>query len=91
MAEEVCKWASFGDELAEGVVGVLRDGVAALVKIAGDVADVVVTWNIKLLSGGVRSGGVGDGDELRCICRSLARSGRTDPHQSDCGSPHREA
>ena len=62
MAEEFGKRARLGDDVAESIVGVLGDGVAAGVEVASDVAIVVVTWNIKLLSGGVRSGGVGDGE-----------------------------
>ena len=60
VAEEVGEGAGFGDEFAESVVGVLRDGVAAGIEVAGDVAVVVVAWNVELLSGGVGSGGVGD-------------------------------
>ena len=60
VAEEVGKRAGLGDDFAEGVVGVLRDGVAAGIEVAGDVAVVVVAWNVELLSGGVGSGGVGD-------------------------------
>ena len=46
MAEEVGKRAGLGDEIAEGVVGVLRDGVAICVEVASDVAVVVVAWNV---------------------------------------------
>ncbi len=60
VAEEVGKRAGLGDEIAEGVVGVLRDGIAVCVEVASDVAVVVVAWNVELLSGGVGSGGVGD-------------------------------
>ena len=60
MAEEVGKRAGLGGEIAEGVVSVLRDGVAICVEVASDVAVVVVAWNVELLSGGVGGGGVGD-------------------------------
>ena len=46
VAEEVGKRAGLGDEIAEGVVGVLRDGVAICVEVASDVAVVVVAWNV---------------------------------------------
>ena len=46
VAEEVGKRAGLGNEIAEGVVGVLRNGVAVCVEVASDVAVVVVTWNV---------------------------------------------
>ena len=58
MAEEAGAPAGLGDELAEGIVGVPRKGAAVGVEVARDVAVVVVAWNVELLSGGVRSGGV---------------------------------
>ena len=60
MAEEVGKRARLGNELAECVVGVLRNSIAVCVEIASYVSVVVVAWNVELLSGGVRSGGVAD-------------------------------
>ena len=60
VAEEVGKRAGLGDDFAESVVGVLRNCVTVCVEVAGDVAVVVVAWNVELLSGGVGGGGVGD-------------------------------
>ena len=60
VTEEVGERSGLGDDVAESIVGVLGDGVAAGVEVASDVAVVVVAWNVELLSGGVGSGGVGD-------------------------------
>jgi hypothetical protein len=38
------------------VVSVLRHGVAVYIKIASDIAVVIVAWDVKLLSEGVGSG-----------------------------------
>ena len=46
VAEEFGKRARLGDDVAESIVGVLGDGVAAGVEVASDVAIVVITWNI---------------------------------------------
>ena len=46
VAEEVGKRAGLGDDVAESVVGVLRDGVAVCVEVASDVAVVVVAGNV---------------------------------------------
>ena len=51
MVEEVGERTGLGDDVAEGVVSVLSDSVAVCVKVARDVAVVVVAWNVKLLSG----------------------------------------
>ena len=55
MAEEVAKWPGLVEEVAEGVVDIMRDCCAIRVEIAGDVAVVVVARNEKLMSGGVGS------------------------------------
>ena len=47
---------------AESAVGEGRDNLAAIVPVAHDVTVAVVPWDVKLVSGGVWSGGVGDGD-----------------------------
>ena len=72
VAEEVGERARLGDDVAEGVVGVLRDGVAAGIEVASDVAVVVVAWNVELLSGGVGSGGVGSGGVGDCKVKQPA-------------------
>ena len=46
VAEEVGKRAGLGDDFAESVVGVLRNCVTVCVEVAGDVAVVVVAWNV---------------------------------------------
>ena len=46
VAEEVGERAGLGDDFTESVVGVLRDGVAAGVEVASNVAVVVVAWNV---------------------------------------------
>ena len=46
MPEEVGKRAGLGDEFSEGIVCVLRNSIAVLVKVARDIADVVVERNI---------------------------------------------
>ena len=60
MPEEVGKWTGLGDEFSKGVVCVLCNRIAVCVEIASYVSVVVVAWNVELLSGGVRSGGVAD-------------------------------
>ena len=46
VAEEAGAPAGFGDEPAEGIVGVPRKGAAVDVKVAREVAVVVVAWNV---------------------------------------------
>ena len=50
VAEEICERARLRDDFAEGIVCVLRYRIAVRVKIASDVADIVVAGNVKLLS-----------------------------------------
>ena len=44
MAEEAGERARLGDDVAEGVVGVLGDGVSADIEVAYDVAIHVLSW-----------------------------------------------
>lgn len=46
VAEEVGEGAGLGYDIAKGIVGVLGDGVAVGIEVAGDVAVVVVAWNV---------------------------------------------
>ena len=45
MAEEVGEGTGLGDDVAESIVGVLRYNIAVGVKVARDVAVVVVAWD----------------------------------------------
>ena len=46
VAEEVSERAGLRDGVAEGIVRVLRDSVTGRVKVAGDIAVVVVEWDV---------------------------------------------
>ncbi len=46
VAEEVSEGADLGYKIAEGIVGVLGDGVTVCVEVAGDVTVVVVGRNV---------------------------------------------
>ena len=46
MAEEVGERPGLGDDVAEGVVGVLRDGVAVGIEVARNITDVIIAWNV---------------------------------------------
>ena len=46
VAEEAGASAGPGDEFAEGIVGISRQGTTVGVEIARDVAVVVVAWNV---------------------------------------------
>ena len=60
VSEKIGERARLRYVIAEGVVGVLGNGVTVCVEVASYVSVVVVAWNVELLSGGVRSGGVAD-------------------------------
>ncbi len=76
VSEEICKRAGLQNRVAEGVVCVLRNGVAGRVEVARYVAVVVVERNIELAGGGVGSGGVADSeveqsaDSRRAVARA---------------------
>ena len=51
VAEEVGEGAGLCDGVAKSIVGVLRNRVAGRVEVAGDIAVVVVAWNVDRVVG----------------------------------------
>ena len=62
MSEEVGKHTSFSNQFSESIICVRRNHISVCINVLRNVAVIVVAWDIELLSGGVRSGGVGDSE-----------------------------